>query len=142
MAQRIKGQEVEVIVVSDGQPVRSLTAVQSFEWTAELEILSEGYLGETTERKDEVYKGISGTLEMHAESGDVFDLERAIIDRARRRTPGLKINIKATLRFPNGDRKRVLFPDVVFASPNTRAGSRTDYVSKRKEFGAADYQVI
>lgn len=142
MAQRIKGQETELLVIRDGAPVRSITAVREFELTPMLDILSEGYLGETTERKDEVYKGINGSFEVHMESGDVFELERAVIDRARRRTPGLKINIKTTLRFPGGDRKRVLISDVSIGNPNTRASGRAEYLTKRFEFAASDYQVI
>lgn len=129
-------------MVLNGRVVRAITAIQNFEMTVQLETLSEGYLGETTERKDEIYKGVSGTIEMHLESADIFDLERAVVDRARRRTPGTKINVKTTLRYPNGDRVRVMIPDIFIGSPNLRAGSRQDYVSKRIEFVASDYQVI
>lgn len=140
--QRIKGQETELTVILNGQPQRALTAIQSFEMTPMLETTSEGYLGETTERKDEIFKGVSGRFEAHMASGDIFRLEQAIIDRATRRTPGTVVNLKTTLRFPNGDRIRILIPDVKIGSPSTRAGSRADYVSKSIEFVAETYQAI
>lgn len=142
IAQRIKGQETEVSVVRNGRVDRAITAIQSFEMTVQLETLDEGYLGETTNRKDEIYKGVSGTIELHLETADVFALELQVVDRARRRTPGVKINIKTTLRYPNGDRVRVLIPDIFIGSPSLRAGSRQDYLSKRLEFVASDYQII
>lgn len=140
--QRIKGQETELTVILNGQPQRALTAIQSFEMTPMLETTSEGYLGETTERKDEIFKGVSGRFEAHLDSGQIFLLEQAVIDRATRRTPGTTINLKTTLRFPNGDRIRLLIPDVKIGSPALRAGSRSDYLSKSIEFVAETYQAI
>ena len=114
MAQRIKGQEVEAILIVNGVPQTNITAIKSFEFAFQLEIQSEGYLGETTDRKDSVFKGIRGSMEMHLESQAVFELIRAIVDKARRREPGTRINLKATLNFPNGDRPRVIIPDCEF----------------------------
>lgn len=142
MAQRAKGNEVELVIVRDGQPVRSITAIQSFEMTPMLETLSEGYLGETTERKDEIYKGVQGRFECHLETADVFELEAAVVDRATRRTPGTVINIKATIRFPNGDRARVLIPNIFIGQPALRVASRQDYLAKSIEFVAEGYSVI
>ena len=68
MAQRIKGQEVETLIVVDGAPRDTITDIRSFEFAFQTEIMSEGYLGETTERKDSIFKGIRGRLELHFET--------------------------------------------------------------------------
>lgn len=142
MAQRIKGQEVEVILVVDGSPQRSITTVRSFELEFQQEIMSEGYLGETTKRRDSIFNGMSGKMDLHLESEAVFDFIKKVIDKARRRTPGTKINVKASLRFPNGDRPRVLISDVEFGAFPLSFGSRSDYGSVSLSFEAAEYEVI
>jgi hypothetical protein len=142
MSQRIKGQEVETILVLNGTPQSTITDIKSFEFTFDLDIMSEGYLGETTDRKDAVFKGISGNMELHFENADVFKLFTAIVDKARRRTPGTKINIKATLNFPNGNRPKVMIPDVEFGAIPVSFGSRTDYGSIKLDFQAAEAQVL
>jgi len=140
--QRIKGQDVSLLLVVKGQVVSALTDVRSFEMAAQLEILREGYLGETTDRRDEVYRGVRGRMEVHFESADVFKLVRAVIDRARRREPGTKINAKATLQFPNGDRPIVLVKDIYFGELPMNFPGRTEYGTVALEWEAADFQVI
>ena len=142
MAQRIKGQDVEVLLIVDSQIIRSITAVKSFEMKAQLEMLDEGYLGEKTNRKDSIYKGVSATIELNFDSPDIFDLFDKVIQKAKRRTPGTKINVKATLNFPNGVRKRVLIPDCEFGELPMSFGSRSDFGSVSLDLSASDYTTI
>lgn len=142
MTQRIKGQEVEVLIIKDGSVLRTISTVRSFEVSQQLEIQSEGYLGETTNRKDSIFRGVKGKVELHIENQDIFDLINAVVGKARRRTPGMKVNIKATLRFPGGDRPRVLLPDVEFGEIPLNFGSRSDYGMVSLDFESSDYQVI
>src|SRR6185295_7931744 len=100
-----------------GVPQATITDIRSFEVAAQLEILREGYLGETTDRRDEIYRGVRGRMEIHFENGDVFNLMRGVVDRARRRNQTAideVINIKATLNFPGGGRPIVLIRDAFF----------------------------
>lgn len=140
--QRIKGQEVEVLISVGNVPQTTITDIRSFELTFQLEKKSEGYLGETSNRKDEVFNGIQGKIELHYENEDVLNLVKAIVDRAQRRTPGTKINIKATLNFPNGDRPRILLSDVSFGEIPMSFGSRTDYGTMSLDFEGTEYTVI
>lgn len=140
--QRIKGQEVEVILVVDGTPQANITDVRSFEIAAKLELKEEGYLGEKTNRYDEIFNGIRGRIELHFENQDVFDLMKSVADRAKRRTPGTQINIKATLNFPNGQRPRVIIPDCFFGEIPINFASRSDYGTVGLEFNAADFNVL
>jgi len=142
MAQRIKGQEVEVLLVMNGQIVRSITAVKSFDVKYLLEKLSEGYLGEKTERKDSIFKGIDASMEVHFDSKDVFALFTEIVNKAKRRTPGTAVNVKATLVYPGGGRTRVLIPNVEFGEIPLSFGSRSDYGTISLDMGAEDLQVL
>lgn len=142
MAQRIKGQEVEVLLVVDGTPQSTITTVRNFELGIQTEILREGYLGETTDRRDSIFRGVRGRMELHIENATIFTFLKSVVDKARRRTPGTRINLKATLNFPNGDRPRVLVPDVEFGEFPLNFGSRSDYGAITLEFEASEYQVI
>lgn len=142
MSQRIKGQEVEVILVVNGEAKDTIQDIRSFEMAAQLEIQREGYLGETSQRRDEIYNGVRGRMELHFENDDILTLMRQVVDRARRREPGTKINIKATLNFANGDRPRVVINDVFIGEFPINFGSRTDYGTTTIEFEAQDFVVI
>lgn len=140
--QRIKGQEVEVLLIVDGSIQDTITDVRSFEVAAKLEIQEEGYLGEKTNRYDEIFNGMRGRMELHFENQDVFNLMGSIVDRAKRRTPGTQVNIKATLNFPNGQRPRFLIPDASFGEVPFNWGSRSDYGVMSLEFQASDFDII
>ncbi len=142
MGKRIRGQEVELLLVVNGAPKSNITTVRSFEVTLQTEIASEGYLGETTERKDSIFKGVAGKIEMHFDNQEVLKVFQTVVDKARRRTPGTKINIKATLNFDNGQRPRVLIPDVEFGPMPLNFGSRTDYGTASLDFEASDMQIM
>lgn len=138
MAQRIKGQETEVIMIVNGVAQSTITDVRSFELTFQLAISSEGYLGETTNRKDSIFNGCQGSIELHFENDDVLDLFKSIVDKARRRTPGTRINIKTTLNFPNGDRRRIILSEAEFGDLRMAFGSRSDFGTISMPFECSD----
>lgn len=135
---RIRGQEIELAVLLNGEQIDSFNLIKSFDATIELETQEEGYLGETSNRFDEIFKGISGKADCHIESQEVFNAFQAIIDRARRRDPALQVNIKATLNFPNGDRPKLLFPDVYFGAIPLTVGGRSEYVQFSLDFKGSE----
>lgn len=142
-AQRIKGQEVELLLVENNVPLSTINDVKSFEMTAQLEILKEGYLGETTDRRDTVYRGYHGKMELHFENRDILDFIRRIIDKARRRTPGARINVKATFVFPEGgDRVRVLLKDLSFGEAPINFPGRADFGTISLDFEGEDFNLI
>ncbi len=140
--QRIKGQEVELILVVNGIPQQTTTDVRSFELAVKTDPLEEGYLGETTDRYDEIYKGVRGRMELHFENQDVLSIIQSIIDRARRRTPGTQINAKGTLNFPNGQRPLAIVNDIFFGELPINFPSRSDYGTVSLDFQAADVTFI
>lgn len=140
--QRIKGQEVQVLLVVNGEVKDTITEVQNCEFVRELETTEEGYLGEKSNRYDEFYKGYSGNMDLHFSTPDVFDLMQSIQDRAQRRAPGTQINIKATLEFPSGLRRRLLFQNAFFEGMPMSFGGRTEYGTIKLSFKGSDNRVI
>jgi hypothetical protein len=140
--QRIKGQEVSVEIIKDSRPLDTINIVRSFDFEYELETKSEGYLGETTDRKDSVFRGIKGRMELHTNNKDIFTLIQTAVDKARDRTSGVRINIKATLAYPNGDRVRVTIIDVEFGTFPVKAGSRSDYITVDLDFVASEARTV
>ena len=61
MAQRIKGQEVTLDVVSPGGREETLTDQVSASITFQFDILKQRLLGETTDRKDDIFRGVDVT---------------------------------------------------------------------------------
>jgi hypothetical protein len=137
-AQRLIGQNVSIIIIQDSAPIEEVTCVKSFNFTYELELKSEGYLGEYTERKDSVFKGVKMDMELHTNNHRILGVVKTAVDKAKRRTPGVRINIKASMTWPNGDVARITFPDVEFGAFPFSVGSRTDYVSVKVEAACSD----
>lgn len=140
-AQRIKGQEVTVIIVRDGNLEAEMTDIMNFEVSDEYEIKVQGFLGETTNRHDYIFNGCKGSMEMQLHSQQWFLLKKAIKDKARRVTPDTEINISATLFFPNGETPSVLMPNVSFGPLPTNVSARGDYVKVKLEFAVDDDDV-
>lgn len=142
MTQRIKGQEVEIVILVNSAPQENLTFARSLEIAFKNEILQEGYLGETTDRYDAIFKGVRGSIEFHFNDSSPFALVAQLVNKARRREAGTQINIKSTLSFPSGRRARVIVRDAEFGELPFNFGSRSDYGTFKLEFGAGDAQVL
>lgn len=129
MAQRIKGQETACVFTSpDGD--ESVGDVKSFEAELDIQILEEGYLNETANRFDDIYNGVSGSIELHIESPDYFRFTQKVQDRAQRRTSAEgKFSVTSTFKFPSGARFRLTFEDIFFGPLPLRAPSRGEYVT-------------
>ena len=141
-AQRILGQNVSIVIIKDSVPLQELNCIKSFSFTFELEMKDEGYLGETTNRKDSVFKGVKFDMELHTNNKRIFEFVKDAIDTARRRTPGIRINIKASLTYPNGDLARITFPDCEFGDFPFSIGSRTDYVNVKIDGACSEANVV
>lgn len=133
-SQRIRGQESTILIVRDGQLEDTLTNIRSFNFEYELEIQSMGYLGEKSERKDEIMKGVKGDLELHLHSQQWFAFTNAILARASRETPDVVFNITSVLSFPNGETPSITLADVKFGAIPHGTSSRDDYVNCKLEF--------
>jgi antitoxin (DNA-binding transcriptional repressor) of toxin-antitoxin stability system len=124
---RISGQDTEITVVVDGEPVANITAVKSFTVTWKMTVKSEEYCGETTPRKDDFFEGLSGSIEIDLEGTDALTLIQTIQTRAQNRALTTKIGIKSMLQFPSGDRAIINIPQAFFSDIPVNFASRTDY---------------
>lgn len=140
--QRIKGQESQLILVLNGAPQATITDVVSSELTYQFQLKQQGYNGEAQDRFDEVFLGIGGRIELHLENQQIFNLIKSVQDRAQRRIPGNVINMKMTLNFPNGDRPRVLVPNLFFGNMPLSFPGRTEYAVLPLEFNASQAVTI
>jgi hypothetical protein len=120
-----------------------LADVQSFEAELMLEILEEGYLGETANRFDDIFNGVSGNAELHIETSDYFRFTQRVQDRAQRRTAASgKFVVKANFDFANGTRARLNFEDVFFEGLPVTVGARKDYVKVKVSWKCSNVRRI
>lgn len=138
--QRIKGQEVQILIVRAGQLEDTLVDIQSFNLSVDTALLSVGYLGEKTNRKDYIFNGIKGDLQLHLHKSAWFDFVASVIAKAKRETPDVEFNITGVMFFPNGEIKTMLIPDVAWGEIPHNVNSRGDYVSVRLQFEASDWE--
>lgn len=145
METRIKGQEVAIRLSVGGDVQNTITAIRDFNVQLDVELTDEGYLGETTNRKDEIFNGISGAFTVDPESQDLILLSDFVKRRAQRRADApLSRTINATVRFnfPNGDAPLVLVPDMKFGPMNIQVPDRGSYVSEPFSYATSDWKVI
>ncbi len=143
MGIRIRGENVQVKIIEGGKDILlGDRAVVSLEYTPQQEITSTGFLGETTERKDEVYRGVTGTLTLQMSDGTATDFVRRLNDRARRAVPAFSVQIVATEVYPSGDTRVLLFPDVQFGPQAKRYASRDAYGQVELPWACNDYKVL
>lgn len=138
MSQRIKGQEVSVILTRDGVTENELTDISNFNAELEMEQISQGYLGMKTELKDDIFKGVKGDMELNIHSSDIFPFAQAVLDRTKRNTPDVVFNIAGVFSFPNGETVNLRISDVKFGALPFNTGSRADYVKVKLDFVAED----
>jgi hypothetical protein len=142
-AQRIKGQEVSISIILDGSLQTRIDTIQSADIEFEMELLEEGYLGETSDRVDSVFKLVSLTLEGHVNSQAYLELADAIVKRAQRRVGGaVRIDVVGSFAFPNGDFPSLLLPDVQFDSIPLSIGGRNEFVSITLTGKSSSYKII
>jgi len=138
---RLKGQEISVRVLQDGRLLTSLDSIGSFNENVDLEMKQDGFLGEPTNRFDEVLNGFGGDFEMQTTSSGWMAWQLAVIDRATRRTPGTVFNVIRTDLYANGDSIIYTYADVKWGAQPTSVGSRGDFVKVKASFGCSERPV-
>jgi hypothetical protein len=127
-----------VQVVQNGKIVAELTDVKSFDVEFQMDVMKEGYLGEFTDRRDDMFKGISGKIEFHIENNAPFDFINAIVQRSQSRVKGTQFNVQSTINLPNGQVKRLLVNDIFFSNVPVNVSGRSDYVTYSLPYEAAE----
>lgn len=128
--QRLKGQEAFIAIMIDGDLQTRIDSVQSLEVEFMMEILEEGYLGETSNRFDSIYNGMRVKIEGHCNSEAYLDLAQAIKERAQHRAGSpVRIDVVASYAFQNGDFPNLMLQDVQFDAVPFSLDSRQAFKS-------------
>lgn len=142
MATRLIGQDTVVTLIADNVPLVTIDTIKSCDITIQTEILKEGFLGQTTDLRDEVFKGIAGKIEAQMSGKELLDLASAVMNRAKNRSSGVRVTVKSTFQFPGGDRALFVIPDVKFGNIPISNKGRTEYVDISLDFEADDMTFI
>jgi len=135
---RLKGQEVEVRVTQDGAQSLAFTAVASFSDTTKFEKKEDGFIGETTNRYDDIFNGYDGSLEMQVSNQQWMEFQAAVKLRATREQPNIQFNFVRTDFYANGDTPSRTYMDVKFGGQPTAIASRGDFVKVTIDFSCSD----
>lgn len=137
--QRVKGLEVRVTFTSPDGVETGLGNVQSFEYEYMLEVLAEGYLGERSKRRDDIFNGVRGRLEVHISKKGAFEFQNKVKLRAQRRDLANGVfNAVGVFLLPNGERVKQIIQNIFFGAMPVNAASREEYVKLSIEFEAED----
>lgn len=131
---RLKGQECAIQVIQGGTIVNAFNAMASFNDNQKSAKIEQGYIGETTNRHDDIYNGFDGGFEFHMESADWANFSAAMIARQRRFQPELVFNVLRTDFLPNGQQFTRTYLDVKFGPLPTNISDRGSYVSGSIDF--------
>jgi len=138
---RIRGQETSILVTRGGDLEATLTDIQGFNLELEFELKSQGYLGEKTERKDYIFKGVKFDFEMHTHSQDWIPFVVAVQDKAKRNTPTIVFTIAAILQYPDGTTPDATLTDVSFGALPINISARAEYVKHKIQGECEDVQL-
>jgi len=141
--QRIKGQETVVTILKDGELQARIDSISDAEVTFELEISEEGYLGETSNRFDSIFNGMTIRAVGHMTNLQLLQLADGIVARAQRRAGGaVRIDMGLSLVFPSGDLVTISIPDCQFQSIPVTDGGREEYIQWTLEAKASEFELI
>lgn len=135
---RLKGQEVEVRIFTNGVLESAITAIASFEETFKLEKKEDQFLGEVTNRYDHIFNGIDGRLEFQVNSADWMTFQNAIKAQAQRKQPATVINLLRTDFYASGQVAIVTYADCKFGASPTSVAGRGEFVKVSLDFSCSD----
>jgi hypothetical protein len=142
---RCKGQEVSILIVANSgggpQVQATLTETSNFNGELEFEVISKGYLGEKTNRKDMIYNGAKFDFEVNTYTADVWTLVATIKALAQRTAPNNQINISGVFEYPDGDVATMLWANCQFGALPVQVPGRNEYV-KHKFQGETDDVIV
>ena len=130
MAQRLKGEDTVITFTGPDGSEDGLSDISSFEAELQFDILKEGYLGETTDRRDDIFRGVTGSIDINISSADYFRFTQRVQDRAENRgAAGGQFDAQVSFNFPSGERVRLSFENIFFGNLPISASDRASYVS-------------
>lgn len=137
MGDRLKGQEVSIRVVDSGTLVASLDSISSFNSEMKSEIKEDGFLGETTNRFDDIHNGYGGDFEIQLRRPDWADFQLRVQARQERKNPNIVFNVVRTDLYPDGTSTVYTYIDVKWGPMTESIGSRSDFVKGKCQFACS-----
>lgn len=139
--QRVKGQNVTITLYQGGAALASFP-IKDASFTLKLSTSKEGYLGETADRRDQVFDGIEGELTLHYEDESIFLLADAIIQKAQNLAVGPDFSVKAQLNMPNGATPSIQANDCSFGDIPFEFSGRTEFASVKLTFESSSVSLL
>lgn len=137
---RILGKSVQVRVTQGGVILSEISAIKAFTFETRQRIITEGYLGETAQRQDEIFDEVGGSFSVHPEGTDILQLQKTIADRARARTANpTQVSASFRVSFPQGTIARIVIPDMKFDPIPFNVSGRDAYVDMSFTYKATQY---
>ena len=140
---RLKGLNTTVKIIKEGASEINIKAIRDHEIEFVNEIITEGYLGQLTDDRDEIFTGIRGSMTIHLSSTDAFGLITDVKARASSEFPArtVKFHVEAQFRFPDNTIMTVRALDVFWSGFPISQSGRKEYVSMRVNYESSDAQI-
>lgn len=139
----IKGQETIFTMTSPNGLEETVDKIKDATFTFDMELVTEQYLGQVADEFDDIFRGVSVELTFNVRSPKVYDLVQAIVDRAQRRTAAsTQFSVGTRLTFPNGERRRLVFPNLKFAEIPTNIGARDEYAEAKFSMKGSSFRKL
>lgn len=137
MGDRLKGQEVSIRVVDNGNVVASLDSIASFNEEMKSEIKEDGFLGESTNRFDDIHNGYGGDFEFQFRRADWANFQLRVQARQERRNPNIVFNVVRSDIYPDGSTTVYTYVDAKWGPMTSSVGSRADFVKGKCQFACS-----
>lgn len=138
----LRGDDIQAQLTRNGVLERTLVDFVSGNITGKFTRHYENYLGRQGEKVDEQFDHVEGALLVRPRSQAILVLYDLITQRARRQIAQdlLVVNLVTTLQFPNGDRPKVVVPDLKFGDLPLNWGGRNQYAETPLDFAAETWR--
>lgn len=127
-------------ILQDGALVDELQAVGSFNDEVKLEIKEDGFLGEPTNRVDQILNGYGGDLEVQVNSPSYLTFVASVEAKGKREAFPI-FNVVQTQLYANGQTAVITYPDVSWGAIPTSVGGRPEYAKVKLPFACSDRTV-
>lgn len=141
-APRLRGQEVQLLVLDGANRVEEIKAIGSYDVSSQLEIQQDGFIGETTDEYDFIYSGEKGSFKFQIHNAKWTKFRERIVAKARRIQPTLTFNIVRIQLFADGSSVTSTYVNVAFGEFAESGGSRKDFVSLNLPFACSEVDVL
>ena len=137
---RVFGRDTTLRLIQDGQLITEVTAIRSWTFDVNVKRVEEHYLGETAARQDEIFESVSGNIPFHVEGPSALKLQKAIADRATKRSnPQPQFDISLRIAFPSGVVARINVADIKFDPIPLNQSGRENYLEMTLNWKAPKY---